>query len=411
MNTQSQHILNFAPIQWKDVNDRNRPLLTRANVELVLTRNNITIRYNQMVRKIEIVVPGLQTMDYGSEQVAYQHLVDLINMNALPMNSNLLDGIINAIGFLNQYHPVREAIDSVQWDGQPRIAAVLDCIQTTKTHERDIFMTRWLISAVAALYEPTFRAEGVLVLQGKQGIRKTSFFKSILPVTGAYREGATLNAGNKDSVMITTGAWVVELGELGHTFRKSDIDALKQFITTEEDSYRAPYGRTVISYKRRNVFIGTVNDEQFLTDTENRRYWTIPVDAIEMYSGDVLQLWAEVKNLYESGQQWWLTEDERNMLAVAQKTFEVKTPIEDILSGRIDPNGSEREMNATLLLQEFGINNPTKSERSDAVKYLRKIGCPFLTTSAKYRFSIVSDTDNDLRDKLRVLTNFKNKGL
>jgi putative DNA primase/helicase len=410
MNTQSNHILNFAPIQWKDVNDRNRPLLTKNNVEIVLERNDITIRYNQMVRKLEITIPGLPQMDIGSEQVAYQHLVDLLNINALPMNAATLEGIINAIGFNNQYHPVREAIDATTWDGRSRIADVLDCLHTEQTQERDIFMTRWLISAVAALYEQTFRAEGVLVLQGKQGIKKTSFFKSILPVPGAYREGATLNAGNKDSVMITTGAWVVELGELGHTFRKSDIDALKQFITTEEDTYRAPYGRTVISYKRRNVFIGTVNDDQFLTDTENRRYWTVGVDAIDMYSGDVLQLWAEIKQLYESGQQWWLTESERELLTQAQKSFEVKTPIEEILSGRIDPHGTERELNATLLLQEFGIPHPTKAERSDAVKYLRKIGCKFLTTNAKYRFSIIDDTTSALKGKL-VAFSSKNKGL
>lgn len=164
-----------------------------------------------------------------------------------------------------------------------------------------------------------FGADGVLVLVGRQGIGKTLFFRRLAIENTLFGEGKCLNFSDKDMQISASGYWITELGEIEATL-KGDRERLKAFITSTVDEYRRAYARAATKALRRTSFCGSANSADFLTDqTGNRRFWTVPVEKIDLDRLDklnVLQLWAEIKTLSDADRQAFrLTPEEREKLA------------------------------------------------------------------------------------------------
>jgi putative DNA primase/helicase len=233
-------------------------------------------------------------------------------------------------------------------------------------------MRRWLISAVAAAFNPTgVSAHGVLVLQGDQYLGKTKWFKSLVPADlGVIADGLMLRTDDKDSVKAVVSHWLVELGELDATFRKSDIAALKAFITKDRDVLRRPYAKLESEFARRTVFFASVNPRQFLHDpTGNRRYWTISaIDINHDHGLDMQQVWAEVyEDHYRKGESWFLAPEEMAALNDHNKDHEVLDPIRERLLTRLDwqsPSATNewRWMTATDIMLDVGFDRPTRAD-------------------------------------------------
>jgi putative DNA primase/helicase len=244
-------------------------------------------------------------------------------------------------------------------------------------------MFRWAISAIAALEKPGgVSAHGVLTLLGEQGIGKTSWFLSLVPKgLGFAKDGMILRPDSPDSVRQVTANWLVELGELDATFRKSDIAALKAFITQASDTYRLPYARKNTVNPRRTVFFASVNDSRFLSDnTGNRRYWTIDCTGIDyQHQIDMQQFWAEVKTLYQAGESWYLDEDELASLNESNEQFMTLDPIAERLETRLDweaPSIDWKWRTATEIALAIGLANPGRSDVTRIAAYLQKTrGC------------------------------------
>src|SRR5690606_18813858 len=136
---------------------------------------------------------------------------------------------------------------------------------------------------------------------------------------------------NKDSIKAVISAWCCELGELDGTFRKSDVAALKAFLSQERDEIRLPYAPTASVFRRRTVFVGTVNDATFLADTTgNRRFWPLTVTRVDVGWDDeeVDQLWAEAWGRYLTGEKWWPTPQEEELLAANAERYRSKSLLE-----------------------------------------------------------------------------------
>jgi putative DNA primase/helicase len=256
---------------------------------------------------------------------------------------------------------------------------------------------RWLLSAIAAAFKSNgFRSRGVLVLQGPQSIGKTAFFLSLVgdPV---LREQLVLidhhlDAGCKDSKLTAVGHWFVEIGELDSSFKK-DVARLKGFLTDTVDKVRRPYAYLDSEYPRRTVFCASVNAENFLVDdTGNTRWWTIPVTAIDYEHGiDMQQLWAQVHQLYEAGEQWWLTPEEEKALEERNQQHRTVSAIRDILEVELDfdkPESDWRLMTATEVLLGIGIKNPTNPQARDCGNYLRDVLGPPTRSKGKTRWRV-----------------------
>ena len=323
-------------------NDRGRYLNTKENVRGVMILNKISCLYNVIKKRMEITVPESNFIQDMQEEAALIDIEDrCIQMN-IP-HTKVRDYLkLLAV----EYNPVRDWMESRRWDGESRLQSFL----------------------------------GILVFQGAQGLGKTLWFKRLANYDeGWLLEGATLNPSDKDSVKQAVSHWIVELGEIESTFKKSDIDQLKAFVTKKTDELRLPYDRAFTTYQRRTAFYASVNAREFLTDTSgNRRFWVIPVAGIDVNHGvDMQQLWAEVKEtMYRPGQKnWFLSPDERAQLQESNELYRTQSSVEDLILEHVDfKDAATKPVQMTKLLRDLGVNNPRMADFKDAARILSEHG-------------------------------------
>jgi putative DNA primase/helicase len=157
-----------------------------------------------------------------------------------------------------------------------------------------------MVGAVARVFQPGCRVDHMLILEGEQGLKKST---TIEILGGEWYTDARLNFADKDSLLIVQGRWIIEMAEL-EGMNKADTSETKKFLTQHVDLFRPPYGRKLVKYPRRCVFAGTVNLDAYLKDDSgNRRFWPVRVTAIDADAlrRDVDQLWAEAVALYKAG--------------------------------------------------------------------------------------------------------------
>tara|TARA_R110002074_G_scaffold130763_2_gene272685 strand:+ start:2249 stop:4468 length:2220 start_codon:yes stop_codon:yes gene_type:complete len=358
-------------------NDRGRYLNTKENVRGVMILNKISCLYNVIKKRMEITVPESNFIQDMQEEAALIDIEDrCIQMN-IP-HTKVRDYLkLLAV----EYNPVRDWMESRRWDGESRLQSFLDSITSPNQALKEMLMKKWLISCVAAACEPKgVELEGILVFQGAQGLGKTLWFKRLANYDeGWLLEGATLNPSDKDSVKQAVSHWIVELGEIESTFKKSDIDQLKAFVTKKTDELRLPYDRAFTTYQRRTAFYASVNAREFLTDTSgNRRFWVIPVAGIDVNHGvDMQQLWAEVKEtMYRPGQKnWFLSPDERAQLQESNELYRTQSSVEDLILEHVDfKDAATKPVQMTKLLRDLGVNNPRMADFKDAARILSEHG-------------------------------------
>lgn len=363
---QSLEAVERPPLFLPDKNGNGRPFGTTANVKAVLEHEGVTARYNQMTKELEIIVPDVSSVPDESSNSNQTAALDLLTTYGVPYAR--APEQINAIAASNPYCPVRQMIESRPWDGISHFELFAAQITTPHPYETRDYLRKWLIQAVAAVYlQEGLSAAGMLVLAGPQGIGKTMLIRMLASlVADSFLEGATLDPSNKDSVMTIASHWIVELGELDATFRKSDLAQLKAFITKRLDKFRRPYAKKDSEFPRRTVMAGTVNEAEFLYDTTgNRRFWVIQVDAINIdHSIDIQQLWAEAKTWYDAGETWHFNQQEQLSLNQHNSQFEVVDPVAEKIMSKFDFQNMAKTtwLTATRIAEIALFDRPTKGE-------------------------------------------------
>lgn len=367
---------DLAAIDWysplADINGKGRPLATIENLAEICRRLSVTVRYNVISKDVEMLIPG---QGFTIDNQANASLAWLISCCArFSFPTDKVGDFLCYIADQNQHNPVANWITSTPWDGTPRLSAFVDTIRAedepASTPLKRALLTRWMLSAVAAAFRPDgVSAAGVLVLQGDQYLGKTKWFKSLVPPEiGVIQDGLMLRPDDRDSVKQAVSYWLVELGELDATFRKSDIAQLKAFLTRDRDVLRRAYARLESKYARRTVFFASVNPRQFLHDpTGNRRYWTISCTHIDHTHGlDMQQVWAEVyESLYLKGESIYLTPDEMGALNEHNQDYEVLDPVRERLMSRFNWQSDDvfwEWRTATDILGDLGFDRPNKAD-------------------------------------------------
>lgn len=206
------------------------------------------------------------------------------------------------------YNPVKDYIESTEWDGQHRIETLL--IDYLGADDNDYTRTvtrKTIVAAVKRIYEPGCKFDYMLTIVGKQGIGKSLLIKRL---AGEYASDTLTDIKGKEAYEALDGVWIMEMGELA-ALKRSERESIKNYISKQEDTYRKAFARNVTVNKRRCIFIGTTNDKDFLDDnTGARRFWVIDTDARhrtktvwdDLTKEEVAQIWAEALVLYKAGE-------------------------------------------------------------------------------------------------------------
>lgn len=360
------------------LNGKGKPLATIENLVEICSRLNVTIRYNVIKKEDEILIPGQSFSVDNQANASLAWLRSECVKFGYPTDA--LGDYASVIADNNLFNPVASWITSKPWDGKTRLPELYATIKSEDEQLKETLLKRWLLSAIAAVVEPDgVSAHGVLVLQGDQYLGKTKWFKSLVPAhLDVVQDGHLLRVDDKDNVRQACSNWLVELGELDATFRKSDIAALKSFITKKKDVMRRAYAKKDSHFARRTVFFGSVNPKQFLHDTSgNRRYWTVECKHIDhSHNVDMQQMWAEVFAIYQTGERHYLLPDEMARLNRNNEEFSVSDPVVERIQTRLDWSASEYEWaykSATEILVSIGVDRPTQGDLTKASQTLREM--------------------------------------
>ena len=236
-----------------------------------------------------------------------------------------INHICNIIASDHSYHPIKEYLNSVQWDGIHRIKSVFsDFLGATDNIYTQSVAVVTFVGAVARIFQAGVKFDTCTVFVGKQGTGKSKFISKIAVNSEWFTDGVTTFDG-KDFYESIQGKWIIELGE-GTAFQKSIKERSKQAIASQQDFYRKPYGRNPEIRKRQCVFLGTTNNYDFLKDeTGDRRYYPIDVNIPkatknidkDLTSEYIAQLWAEAVHLYKNGQSIYIQDS--GVLALAEQ--------------------------------------------------------------------------------------------
>lgn len=368
-----------------DINHQGKPLATIDNLDEICRRIGVRIRYNVISKEEEVLIPGESFLMDNQANASLALLESWCAKFRMPTGN--LASFVTYLADKNPYNPVANWITSKPWDGKSRLQALYDTV--IEKHPRvlpdgrrlrDVLIFRWMLSAVDAAFNPNgVSAHGVLTFQGDQYVGKTKWFKQLAPADlNVIKEGVILKPDDRDSVKQACSFWLVELGELDSTFRKSDIAALKAFITNRTDVLRRAYARKESQYARRTVFFGSVNPKEFLHDpTGNRRYWTIELAGLKLDHGiDMQQVWAEVYEQLKQGHSYYLTTDEMNALNAHNEDFQVIDPIDERIQSKLlwDAPAIEWKWHtATEVLLKIGVDRPNQSDATKAANCIRKL--------------------------------------
>lgn len=191
----------------------------------------------------------------------------------LKSRQDFADALKN-VSMRNKFHPVRELLDSLTWDGKEHIRSLLpECLGAEDSDYTYQVMRLWMLGAVSRVYKPGNKFDYTIILQGSQGIGKSTFLK-LMALDDSWFNDSLDSLDSDKAVQSLTGSWIIELAELKSLARTAGgVESVKRFLTATQDKYRIPYERRADTFYRQCVFAGTTNKDDFLQDeTGNRRF-------------------------------------------------------------------------------------------------------------------------------------------
>ena len=257
--------------------------------------------------------------------------------------------VVNAVAQDNSFHEVRDYLQGLKWDHQYRLNSWMSqYLGAEMTKYTQLIGSMWMIAAVARVMRYPVKADCVLILEGSQGVGKST---TAAILGGSWFSDTHFHLGDKDGYQQMRGVWICELAELD-SFNKAESTRAKSFFSSTSDRYRPPYGRHVVEYPRQCVFIGTTNQDQYLKDvTGNRRYWPVRVEKVDMEGLTEMrdQLWAEALHRFNAGELWFPQGDDLGLFE-AEQDFRFD---EDVWTEKIYPYLMEVVAGRSVLMSDI----------------------------------------------------------
>lgn len=287
------------------------------------------IVFNQLKNMVDVIgeLPWVQVKTgWGDADLACAKLY-FERVYGIWSPAKFKDALLAVVSSERLYHPVKEYLSALTWDGKERLDTLLvDYMGADDTPYVRAVTRKTLVAAVARIHEPGVKFDSVLVLNGPQGCGKSTFFSKL--GREWYSDSLTISdmKDGKTAAEKLQGYWLLELGELAG-IKKVDVETVKSFVTRNDDKFRQSYGTIVENHPRGCVIVGSTNSEGgFLRDvTGNRRFWPVHVTGKGKYRGwdltseTVDQVWAEAIERYHAREELFLKGDEAQEAYLAQR--------------------------------------------------------------------------------------------
>lgn len=270
-------------------------------------------------------------------------------------------------------HKIREYLTSLKWDGVKRLDTLLiDYFGAEDTEYVRAVTRKTLCAAVARAMMPGCKFDTMLILSGKQGVGKSTFFSML--GKDWYSDSMSTFEG-KDAAEMVQGYWIIEAGELTG-FNRSEMNAVKQFLSKKEDVYRIPYGRRTASFPRSCIIVGTTNDKEFLKDrTGNRRFWPVGLgkrkavkNVFRQIPGEVDQIWAEAVMRWMIGEPLYLKGNAEKIAREKQETYREASPREGIIRDFLEKRIPEDWNKKSIYQRRSFFNNEFEVKDAEVLK-------------------------------------------
>lgn len=351
------------PVWFNNVvtNDRGRPLPILMNATIALEQDPVfagCFRFDRFRSEAMVCAPvpwephlrGVRPWSARDRR----RVTIWLQENHIRAGESIAESAAFEVADRYPFHPVVDYWQGLVWDGVPRIDIWLHTYLGADLNPyTQAVGPRWLISAIARIDRPGCKADCCLVLEGPEGIRKSSTFE-VLGSPWYSNDIAVL--GSKDSQQQLLGKWVLELDELDAVHR-ADWAAVKAFLSRSSDHYRRAYRRDPEELPRQNVFGGTTNSDSWARDPVGlRRFWPvvphhIDIDALRR---DKDQLWAEARDAYFTlAKPWWLDDD--TLVALAREIQIARYDIDPWEDRIRDFIYSKPVVTTTQILNELGM--------------------------------------------------------
>jgi hypothetical protein len=284
--------------------DNGVPHRTQANIRIALLKLGVTLRYDQFADRT--LIDGLPDFGPALDDAAFDRIWLLLAQRfRLQASKDLTRTVITDTARLNKFHPVRDYLDALQWDGVPRIDAWLTTYGGVEDNEYSRAVgSLFLTAAVRRVKNPGCKFDEMVVLEHEvQGTDKSSALATLAVRDEWFSDDLPLNVEGKQVIESLRGRWIVEAGEMSG-MKRTDIAHIKALLSRTVDRARLAYGRIVSEVPRQCVIAGTTNDQEYLRDTTgNRRFWPVRCKRFDVAAlrRDRDQLWAEAAAREASG--------------------------------------------------------------------------------------------------------------
>lgn len=263
---------------------------------------------------------------------------------------------ITALAHENRFHPVIEYLESLKWDGVRRIDNWLFTylgVDDTPLHRE--FAAKTLIAAVRRIKHPGIKFDTMLVLEGPQGVGKSTVLRVLAVSEAWYCESLNLRGDEKQRAEILAKAWIAECQELDG-LNKLGSENLKKFLSESTDTYRKPYEKHAQQYPRHCIIVGTTNESDYLRDiTGNRRFWPVKVQRIDLAGVEAIrdQLWAEAVHREAEGEPIVLSKELWAAAEISQRARLSEDPYADVLQTALGDGPGKISMESVKLLLQL----------------------------------------------------------
>ena len=295
------------------------------------------------------------------------------------IDAGTLQTVLHWYGRQKKIDPLKDYLLGLKWDGQERLKNLFHCyFGSNDTELVQQIGIKWAVSCVARGLVGGAKVDTVLVLVGKQGVKKSSALRALAGADLFSDSHLDIRSKEAYQLIHSSGVWIWELAEL-QAIKTRDAENVKMFLSSQKDRYRPSYGRLPVTKDRRVIFTATTNEVSFLQDDENRRFWPIQVgDFIDLdgLRKDRNQLWAEAVALYNDGSNWWLDDKYNDDLKEHQSSFHIEDPWEVACNkGLSDTQDEGVTIKEVIDILELPQRDRHKGTVMRIAKILQKLGC------------------------------------